>query len=99
MVVISLVLFFLPLINGLIGGAVGGYMAGSVRRGLTAAILPAIIVAAGLFVLLLLFEAPLAGFFVGLAGGVVVLLADVGLFLGAAIGGAIAQSGTRRLPA
>ncbi|HYH97935.1 hypothetical protein [Hyalangium sp.] len=59
MVVISLVLFFLPLINGLIGGAVGGYMAGS--------------------------------------GGIVVLLADVGLFIGAAIGGAIAQSGPRRL--
>ena len=32
MVVISLVLFFIPLINGLVAGLVGGYMTGSVRR-------------------------------------------------------------------
>lgn len=99
MVAISLVLFFIPLINGLIGGLVGGYMTGSVRRGLIAAIIPAIAVAVGLFLLLLLFEAPIVGVFAGLAGGVLVLLADVGLFLGAALGGSLAQSGRRRLPA
>src|SRR5690606_22057250 len=32
MVVISLVLFFLPLINGLLGGAAGGYLAGTWKR-------------------------------------------------------------------
>lgn len=36
MVGISLLLFFLPAINGLIGGAVGGYKAGSAMRGLGA---------------------------------------------------------------
>lgn len=96
MVVISLALFFLPLINGLIGGLVGGYMAGSVRQGLVAAILPAVVVSVGLVVLFLLFEAPLLGLFAGLAGGILVLLADLGLFLGAAVGGALAHNGARR---
>ena len=59
MVVISLLLFFLPAINGLIGGAVGGYKAGSVTRGLTAAILPAVIVGLALWGLFAAFDAPI----------------------------------------
>lgn len=44
MIVISVVLFFAPAVNGLIGGAVGGYKAGSISRGLAAGILPALVV-------------------------------------------------------
>lgn len=91
MVAISLVLFFVPALNGLIAGAVGGYMAGSVKRGLLAAFLPAVVVAALLWVILALLEAPIIGFFAGTAAGVVVLLADLGLFVGAVGGGAYAQ--------
>jgi hypothetical protein len=92
MVVITLVLFFLPLINGLIGGLVGGYKVGGVARALVAAVLPAIVVALGMWLLLAAFELPVIGLAAGLAAGALVLLADVGLFLGAAIGGAIATA-------
>ena len=90
MVFISLLLFFLPAINGLIGGGIGGYKAGSVGRGLGAAILPAVLVGAGIWILLALFNAPVIGFISGLAVGIWALISSIGLLIGAIIGGAIA---------
>lgn len=89
MVGITLALFFFPLVNGLVGGLVGGYKVGGVRRALTAAILPAIVAAAGLWVIFAILDAVVLGFVAGLAAGVVIALADVGIFIGAAIGGAV----------
>lgn len=90
MIVISLVLFFLPAINGLIGGAVGGYKAGSAGRGLTAAVLPAIVVGLGLWGIFAIFDAPVIGFLGGLAVGIWALISSIGLLIGAAVGGAVA---------
>ena len=90
MVGISLVLFFIPALNGLIGGAVGGYKAGAVKRGLAAAILPAIVAGLGVWVLLAVFALPVLGFFAGVAVGIWALLSSIGLLIGAAIGGAVA---------
>lgn len=90
MIGISLLLFFLPALNGLIGGGVGGYKAGSVGRGLAAAVLPAIIVGAAIWVLLAMFNAPVLGFISGLAVGIWALISSIGLLIGALIGGAIA---------
>lgn len=92
MVVISLLLFFVPLVNGLIGGAVGGYKAGTPRRGFMAALIPSILVAGFLWVVFGLFGGPVLGFFAGVAAGLLVLLADVGLFIGALIGGYFAET-------
>ncbi len=89
MVGLSLLLFFLPLINGFVGGLVGGYKVGGVGRALMAAILPAIVVAAGLWILLAVLDAPLIGLVAGATLGLLVLLSDLGLFLGAGIGGAM----------
>jgi hypothetical protein len=89
MIGISLVLFFLPAINGLIGGAVGGYKAGSAKRGLGAALLPAVIVGVGIWLLLAVFEAPILGFLAGVAVGLWALISSIGLLIGAAIGGAV----------
>lgn len=89
MVVISLALFFLPLINGLIGGIVGGYKVGTIGRALTAAVLPALVVAVGLWIIFVGFDAPIFGIVAGLAAGLLILLSDVGLFIGAAIGAAL----------
>ena len=92
MIVISLVLFFLPALNGLIGGAVGGYKAGSAGRGLTAAVLPSIVVGIALWALFALFDAPVIGFLGGLAVGLFALISSIGLLIGAVIGGAVAPA-------
>lgn len=89
MIGISLLLFFLPAINGLIGGAVGGYKAGSAKRGLGAALLPAVIVGVGIWLMLAVFEAPILGFLAGIAVGLWALISSIGLLIGAAIGGAV----------
>ena len=95
MIGISLVLFFVPLVNGLIGGFVGGYKVGSAGRALLAAILPAIVVAGALWVIFALFEAPLWGVAASLTVALLVALADVGIFIGALIGGAVRRSTAR----
>lgn len=91
MIALTLVLFFLPLINGIIGGLVGGYKVGGAGRALLAAILPAVVVAAGLWILFAVADAPVWGLLAGLTGAVLVILADVGIFIGAAIGGALSN--------
>lgn len=90
MVVISLLLFFLPMLNGVIGGAVGGYKAGTPTRGMIAALIPALLVGGLLWLIFGVFGGPVLGFFAGGAAGILVLLADVGLFLGALAGGYLA---------
>lgn len=95
MIGISLLLFFVPAINGLIGGVVGGYKAGSVGRGLTAAVLPSIVVGLSLWGLFASFVGPMLGFVGGLAVGVWALISSVSLLLGAAIGGLLAPDRSR----
>ena len=91
MVLISLLLFFLPVINGFIGGAVGGYKVGSVGRALIAAVLPAIVVALGLWGIFLVYEAPVWGVLAGTTAGMLVAISDLGIFVGAAFGGALSR--------
>jgi hypothetical protein len=91
MVVLSLALFFVPGVNGLIAGLVGGYLVGSLGRAMTAAVLPALIVAVGLWILLAAVGMPILGFFAGAAITVLIVLAELGLFLGAALGAIVHQ--------
>ena len=92
MIGISLLLFFVPAVNGLVGGAVGGYKAGSAGRGLIAAILPSIVVGLALWGLLAWYDKPILGFFGGLAVGLWALISSVALLIGAAIGGVVAPN-------
>lgn len=92
MVGISLILFFLPPLNGVVGGMVGGYKAGSLGRALGAAVLPAIVAGVVLWGLLALADAPVVGFLAGVAGTTWALLASIGMLIGAAIGGAVSPS-------
>lgn len=87
MVGITLVLFFLPFINGLIGGAVGGYVLADVKRAVLAAILPAVLVSLLLMGIFALFGSPIIGIFAGMTAAALVFFADVGIFIGAVIGG------------
>lgn len=91
MVAITVALFFVPLVNGLVGGAVGGFKAGSAARALTAAVIPAAIVAVVLWIVLAALEAPVFGALAGLTAGGLILLADAGIFIGALVGGLVAQ--------
>src|SRR5688572_17927432 len=50
MIGLSLLLFFIPAVNGMIAGGVGGYLVGSWSRALTAAILPAIVMAVAFWI-------------------------------------------------
>jgi hypothetical protein len=91
MVGLTIALFFLPLVNGLIGGFVGGYKVGSTKRALASALLPAFVVSVGLWILLMLFNLPVVGLFAGAVAGVAILLADIGILIGAVIGGSLSS--------
>lgn len=88
MALISLLLFWLPLLGPLIAGFVGGRTAGSVGRALLAAILPALLLSVLLFVLVTMITVlPLIGALA--AGGtfLLILVQGLPLLLGAFIGG------------
>jgi len=91
MLVISLLLFWLPFVGPLLGGVVGGRKAGGVGRAILAALVPAFVCAALLFVLATFLTAmPLIGA-VAAAGGFVLVAAHVGpMILGAILGGLMA---------
>jgi hypothetical protein len=91
MFLISLLLFWLPVIGPLIAGIVGGTKAGSVGSAIVAVFLPGIVLGLILFV----FTSTLSGLpFLGMiaaAGGFALVLANVGpLLLGAILGGILA---------
>jgi hypothetical protein len=87
MVGISLALFFLPAINGLVGGLVGGYKVGTPRNALIAAILPAVVIGVGLVLFFSVLGFPVLGFFSGAAVASLIALSEIGLLVGAWIGG------------
>jgi hypothetical protein len=91
MIGLSLLLFFVPAVNGLIAGAVGGYLVGSWSRALTAAVLPAIVVAIALWFGFGLMGLPVIGFLTGTAISLWIIFSELGLFLGAALGGTLHQ--------
>lgn len=88
---LSLLLFWLPIAGPLIAGGVGGRMAGTPGRGLLLALLPAVAVAILIVVVLGAFDLPVLGTVAGLGVGLVVLVQDLPLLVGAALGGATAQ--------
>jgi hypothetical protein len=91
MFVLSVLLFWLPLLGPLVAGFVGGKKAGGVVNGILAVILPGLIFGILLFVLAsALSGMPVLGAIAG-AGGLILALAHVGpLLVGAIIGGALA---------
>ena len=96
MVLLSVLLSWLPLLGPLVAGGVGGYYAGTVGRALAAALVPAILL--GLFIgwVATSWSHAIAGFLVGVGVIILVVVDEVGLLLGALVGGIIPQ---RRKPA
>jgi hypothetical protein len=87
MFVLSLLLFWLPVVGPLIAGFVGGRKAGDLGNAVLAVFLPGILFGVVLFFLSTLFMGlPLLGLVAG-AGGLMLALAHVGpLLLGAILG-------------
>jgi len=86
MIIISILLFWLPILGPLIAGFVGGRKAGGIKNGIIAAILPALILAVIVFVALAWI--PVIGALVAGFVFIVVVLQSLLLILGAVIGGA-----------
>jgi hypothetical protein len=87
MFVLSVLLFWLPILGPLIAGFVGGRKAGGVGNAIVAVILPGVVFGVVLFLLAsMLTGMPILGFLAG-AGGAVLALAHIGpLLLGAILG-------------
>lgn len=91
MFVISLLLFWLPILGPLIAGIVGGKAAGSAGRGFWAALIPAIVMALLLFLFgTALTGIPILGLVAGLGIFLVLVFQSPALIVGAIIGGLIA---------
>ncbi|MES1940208.1 hypothetical protein T5B8_08193 [Salinisphaera sp. T5B8] len=88
MAVLSLLLFWLPLVGPLVAGFVGGRTAGSASRGLLAALLPAAVLC---FVLVGLSGAliglPIIGMIASAGLFILIVVQSLPLLLGALIGG------------
>ena len=91
MLIITVLLFWLPLIGPLVAGFVGGKRAGGIGAGIMAAILPAILVGGLMFALAAMMTGiPVLGVVAGM-GGLALALSLVGpLLIGAVIGGVFA---------
>ncbi len=87
MFLLSILLFWLPVVGPFIAGFVGGRKAGGVGNAILAVFLPAVIFGVALFLLAsLMTGVPIFGLIAG-AGGAILALAHVGpLLLGAIIG-------------
>ena len=91
MLVISILLIWLPPFGPLIAGFVGGKKAGGILRGLTAALLPGIVLAIGLFAFgSVLTGLPYIGAVIAGGGILLYLLYIPVLLIGAFIGGLLA---------
>ena len=85
--IVSVLLFWLPVLGPLIAGYAGGKIAGSVLRGIFAATLPALLAGGGLFFLVTAFDFPLLGALLGGAVVVVSIAHSATLVVGAILGG------------
>jgi len=88
MILLSILLFWLPVVGAFLAGLVGGKKSGSLGNALLAAIFPALIFGALLTFLATVFTGlPVIGLVAGLGGTIFALSHVVPLLLGAFIGG------------
>lgn len=93
MIVISLILFWLPVMGPLLAGLAGGRVAGTAGRGILAAILPALLLC--LLLMALSSSAPLIGAIVSISLFLVIMLQSLPLLIGAVLGGISAANARR----
>jgi hypothetical protein len=86
MAVVSLGLFFVPVIGGLVGGLIGGYKIRRMSHALLAALAAGVVAGLGSWLLLSLALPHVLGVTTGVAVFAWILVSEAGLFSGAAIG-------------
>lgn len=91
MLVLSILLFWLPILGPFIAGVVGGRVAGSASNGFVAAILPMLIVVFLVVIVSTFFLLPGIGLLAGTSLVVASILHSLPLIVGALLGGALAQ--------
>lgn len=91
MVGLSILLFWLPILGPVVAGLVGGWFAGTIGRAVLASLMPAVLLALLIVGVGTLFELPVVGALAGGAIGLVILLGDVPLVLGAIVGAVVSQ--------
>jgi hypothetical protein len=90
MLVLSFFLFWLPLLGPLTAGFVGGWIVRRPGRAVAVALLPAVALALLVGGVLTAFHLPLLGALSGAMTLLVVVIHEIPLFVGAALGGAAA---------
>lgn len=85
MMVVSLVLFFLPGINGFFAGVIGGARSGEAWQGFRSAVLPSLMTAILLWFVYAVFGAPVL-YFSNLSPLALSLIAGFAMLLGALVG-------------
>ena len=95
MLLLGILLVWIPIVGPFIAGFIGGRKVGTVGRALVAAILPAILVAVLVFIVASIVEAPLLGFIASLGLLVWIVIESLPLFVGAAVGGFVADREVR----
>ena len=98
MLALAIALFMFPVVNGLVAGVVGGLRVGSPRNALMSALGPITVASCLLWMLMTVFPLPIMGYpLTQIGNAFLVLLTDVAMLIGAAIGGTIAQNRIDRL--
>jgi hypothetical protein len=95
MFVLSLLLGWLPFIGPAIAGWVGGMQAGSTGSALVAAIIPAVILTAFLWLIGIVLDFALLATLLGIGLFMVLVVGALPLLVGAWIGGAMSESRAR----
>jgi hypothetical protein len=88
MILLSILLFWLPVVGPFIAGLVGGKKAGGVGNAIIAVLIPALVFGFLLAALATMISGlPVIGFIAGLGGTIIALSHVIPLLLGAVIGG------------
>lgn len=91
MIVLSILLFWLPILGPVVAGLVGGYFAGTVGRAILASLMPAVVLTVLILLVGTAFDLPWIGALAGGAIGLVILVGDVPLVLAAIVGAVVSQ--------
>lgn len=91
MIVLSILLFWMPILGPVVAGLVGGWFAGTIGRAVLASLVPAVLLALLIWGIGTLFALPVVGALTGGAIGLVILFGDLPLILAAIVGALISQ--------